>query len=448
MKTSFKKQFYIFKSLLIFLGITSFLFLTVINKKFLSLFTIDKQVSEFYSEIILSSQYLIITVSSLFFILFLIIKYDIVKIRKDNINIYLLVIVILKILFLGEISIRFIKPTKNKSFLMKHSLLYEPSSFTVHRFKDKQVIYDQNSDSVRVIINNGFRGRSFSMDKPVDEIRIVILGGSFVFNWNKKGVENDWPHLVQKELNDKGISNVKIINGGVPSHKSFDAIGRLYSEIHYLNPDYVVLCNAWNDIKYFRKISPKNNPFRSLRPLTVPTVSELTNHNFLQWILDNFHLYKTLSMAINSFGESKYGFEGRIDEYGPLESYPDTISAYALKQYQLNVNVFVDICKNINATPILMVQPRLISSYNSKEEISKINYRFSGLSHDGLLSAFSKCDSILKYISNTRSIDLIDLHPYISGRSEFFDDHVHLTPAGSEKFANMVALSLENIILN
>ena len=34
------------------------------------------------------------------------------------------------------------------------------------------------------------RGK-FSIDKPVDEIRIVILGGSFVFNWNKK-VENDY----------------------------------------------------------------------------------------------------------------------------------------------------------------------------------------------------------------------------------------------------------------
>ena len=116
-------------------------------------------------------------------------------------------------------------------------------------------------------------------------------------------------------------------------------------------------------------------------------------------------------MAINSFGEKCMDLKGELMNMVHW-SLTQTLFRICLKQYQLNVNVFVDICKNINATPILMVQPRLISSYNSEEEISKINYKFSGLSHDGLLEAFSKCDSILKHISNARSIDIIDLHPY------------------------------------
>ena len=155
----------------------------------------------------------------------------------------------LYIIFLGEVSIRFIEPIKNKIWLLKHSLLYEPSSFSVHRFAKNQIVHDENSDSVRVVINNGFRGQTFSIDKPKNEIRIVILGGSFVFNWNQKGIDKDWPHLVENELIKKGYSNIKVINAGTPSHTSLDALGRLYSEIHYLNPDYIMLCNAWNDIK-------------------------------------------------------------------------------------------------------------------------------------------------------------------------------------------------------
>ncbi len=61
----------------------------------------------------------------------------------------------------------------------------------------------------------------------------------------------DWPHLVEQYLKEKGLSNVEVINGGIPGLPSFDSMGRLFSDGWTLNPDYVINYEAWNDIYCF-----------------------------------------------------------------------------------------------------------------------------------------------------------------------------------------------------
>jgi hypothetical protein len=82
-----------------------------------------------------------------------------------------------------------------------------------------------------------------------------------VFDGNAKDPsENetrDWPHLIERFLRDEGYK-VEVINAGIPGHASFDALGRLYSQLWIYQPDYVLLYNIWNDIKYFRSLGPEN----------------------------------------------------------------------------------------------------------------------------------------------------------------------------------------------
>jgi lysophospholipase L1-like esterase len=68
----------------------------------------------------------------------------------------------------------------------------------------------------------------------------------------------DWPHLVERFLWNKGYDNVEVINAGISGHASFDVLGQLYSELWIYEPDYVLFYGAWNDIKYFRKLTPEH----------------------------------------------------------------------------------------------------------------------------------------------------------------------------------------------
>lgn len=129
---------------------------------------------------------------------------------------------------------------------------YPPQKQTVKRFS--------NSNQTLEINAHGFRGDHFSLNKPDSEVRVIVYGGSQVFDHT--GTAPGWPDLAEKKLSKKGYRNIEIINAGVSGHASFDSFGKLFSNDHYLNPDYVFLNNAWNDFKYFHR---ENSPIRKIK---------------------------------------------------------------------------------------------------------------------------------------------------------------------------------------
>ena len=131
----------------------------------------------------------------------------------------------------------------------KKSLQYEPSIFSRHvlPLKEQRIAYKKRSWFINA---KGFRGGSFSQRKESGKIRIMVYGGSAVFDQNISD-QRDWPHQIEFILKEKGLGNIEVINAGIPGHATFDSVGRLFAEGHVFEPDFVILYNAWNDIKYF-----------------------------------------------------------------------------------------------------------------------------------------------------------------------------------------------------
>jgi len=152
--------------------------------------------------------------------------------------------------------------------LRANSLEFEATLFSRYAFpqmvQKKRVIADRWAE----INERGYRGRSFIVPKPKDLVRVVILGGSSVFDvFAQEG--RDWPHLAETYMRAKGHRNVEVINAGIPGHASFDSLGLLFSEIWMFEPDYVVVYHAWNDIKYFRRLNLESSLLRIQRPVPV-----------------------------------------------------------------------------------------------------------------------------------------------------------------------------------
>lgn len=353
----------------------------------------------------------------------------------------------------GEVYIRLTKPYETPDTLRKKSLEFEATLFADHVFP--QMIQVKRGGRYR-INERGYRGRLFSVPKQNGVVRIVFLGGSGVFDINAAD-GRDWPHLAEQRLKAKGYKNVEVINAGTPGLATWDSLGRLYSEIWMFEPDYVLVYEAWNDIKHFDWLNPEKSLLRGFRPQSNVN-KKLVANPFLYYtgwpdrLLCRSQLYVWLRWRYWSWRLGELGLEGLIPLRGwnrglsLQKSYSDSYSEWGPRQYELNLRIIVDAVRNIGATPILLTQARLVTSSNTEEDRKRIKYDYINLSHEAIVHAFTDCDRAVFSAARAEDVPVLDLSRMFTGRSELFADHVHTTPSGSEALAKATADFLESIL--
>ena len=201
------------------------------------------------------------------------------------------------LILLGEVSVRlFVKNGDvTPEVLRNRSVQYEPAMFSRHVFKQEVRTIKHASGSKKGVeweINEkGYRGPNFETEKPEGVIRIIVYGGSAAFDMMvSEGI--DWPHLVQKKLRESGLANVEVINAGIMGHTALESVGKLFAEGFVFKPDYVLIYNAWNDIKY---LSSQKTVLRTLRPWSVQFDPRIHYKNFLdRWLCEGSQLYTVL----------------------------------------------------------------------------------------------------------------------------------------------------------
>tara|TARA_Y100000768_G_C23963915_1_gene676847 strand:+ start:36 stop:1361 length:1326 start_codon:yes stop_codon:yes gene_type:complete len=419
---------------IIICGILGLFYAVLFSPNFLSFFPADNNLSDITLSKLKYSRLHIIVLSIIFLVFgYFTIKYDFFNKLSLNLVSFLIGnIFLFWFLYIIEISLKII-PKLTTEEILKQSIAYEPSSFSTSKFTFNQDIYN-NKGELKSKIRSGYRSEYPLSFKKKGQNVIFILGGSFVYDVHA-GLGESWPQLIEKNLDKK----YNVVNAGVPGHRSFDAIGKIIGEIHLYKPDYILLCNAWNDIKYFSNLNFSDSTLLRMYP-GVTKYSHNIRIGFLERFLERFQLYLFLKSLINE-GKSSFGLEGKITN--PILS--NSISEDAIKQYKLNLEIFIEICRTIGATPILMTQPRLVSNTNSDADKNKIQYQYVNLNHDTLVDAFNKCDSIIFEIANSHDVDIIDASKYFTGKPELFTDHVHTTKLGSELIAKKTSHLLEII---
>lgn len=353
-----------------------------------------------------------------------------------------LIFLICPLLFIeGMLKSRAIFTTQE---LINYSVPYYPSTFTKHILPNEDIDVLYKSGEVNFKIRNGFHGDDFSLEKPVGEIRIFILGGSFIFSDHQDAIQLDpthnknWIQKIEQQLKIEGYQNVRIINAGTPSHASYDSLGKLYAEIHQYQPDYVFFCHGWNDINDFRDLNLENSLLRINPGITESSSDELS-------VLENFLEKSQIYVRIKHFfAYRNHGSEGKFETVALQDSY----SEFAMQQFELTVNLFIDACNHINAVPVLLTQPRLVTANNSDAQQQKIRKEHVGLTLEAIHNAYTEIDASLKKISKERNVLLYDLAYKNTGVDQYFTDHVHLTEVGGAKMAKELATFIASKILS
>jgi len=367
--------------------------------------------------------------------------------RKRKIFILLTIGVSASIMLMcAEILVRALRPYNTPDTIRHYSLQYIPSIFARHMLEPAGRLVEVDSmkgwgdkretEKARMafFINEiGYRGRSFAVRKPPGVYRVVILGGSAVFDQNANE-GNDWPHLVERLLKNMGYSSVEVINAGIPGHASFDSVGRLYSQIWIFEPDYIILYNTWNDIKYFRTLTPEKPLISHFKPYD-DKGDPLKNY---QGLLDGFFSMSQLYVKIRNryfVWKLHIGRQGAI----PAGDYQSAYGAYGIKQFKLNIELIVDASRNIGAVPLLVTQATLVSSKNTAEDRKLIMYQYQRLNHDALVKAFHESEEVIRLVAQEKGVDFLDLAEMLNGQRALFTDEVHTTRKGSEEIARLVA---------
>jgi hypothetical protein len=315
---------------------------------------------------------------------------------------------------------------------------YQPAVFARHVIRPAAERVVINGEERFVINSHGYRGHEFSTHKQPGTTRIMVYGGSSVFDAESKG-EDDWPHRVERLLKTGGFDNVEVINAGIPGYSSAEAVSTFFAEGHLFEPDYVLLSDEWNDLKTFRS---SNSLLRDFAREDVPDDPRTTYQNPLDRLLSNTsQLYVRLRSRY-------YTWKLRLGDEGmkPAGSYEGELSEAAIKQYELNIETFIDIAKNIGAVPIPMIEARLVSRTNTAEDKRRISYDYVLMTHERLCEAFDTEDAIIRRVAEQKGERVIDPSEELTGKSELFANHIHLNPDGSARLARFVAGELADVL--
>jgi lysophospholipase L1-like esterase len=353
---------------------------------------------------------------------------------------------------LAEIAIRLLSPYNTPGTIRQYSLQYEPAVYARHLMKPMGRLVevdagkgwgtkDPDKPSYRSYFINvwGYRGPEFSASKEPSTTRLLFLGGSAVFDQNVSDTNsfetNDWPHKVGRRLRARGL-RVEVINAGVPGHASADSLGRLLAQLWLFEPDYVLVYQAWNDIKLWHRkaITPETPLIRRVRPYDERRNPFIAYQGPVDEFLSHSQLYVKLRRRVLAHG-LRLGGEGAI-EVGATGS---GWSRFGPEQFRLDLELIVDACRNLGAVPILSTQGTLVTPDVSPEARERIRYDYQLLTHEALAAAVEEANRIVRDVASEKGAPLMDVASQIGGREDLFADHVHMNAAGSDELARVTS---------
>lgn len=352
---------------------------------------------------------------------------------------------------IAEAAVRLTLRYNSPATVRAHSLQYLPAVYARHRLKPGQD-FDAGlawgppppgtPSGPRIAVNErGLRGTPVAVPKPAGTVRIVVLGGSSVFDIHASEGE-DWPHLAGARLREGGHPEAEVLNAGIPGHASADSLGRLATQIWMLEPDYVLLVHGWNDLKLLGRIDP-DHPLLARQAPYDPRADPFQNDRGpLDRLLQSSQLYVKLRTR---YFQSRVapGTEGALGEDRGAAGLD---WAWGERQFRIDLALLAETCRAIGARPVFVTEATLVTADADEEARARIQYDYVGFDHPTLVRAYALFNDAVRAVGRERGVPILDLDRALSGRKQLFADHVHTNAEGSRALADAAAAWLERAL--
>lgn len=314
---------------------------------------------------------------------------------------------------------------------------------------------------VRFGINEyGMRGAAPSLPKPKGMCRVIAVGGSSVFDHLASEGES-WPERLAPALRGLGVENVETFNAGVPGFSSRETLAYYHDRVRYLEPDVVVVYLGWNDVKYIARFVESVDvdgyfalpdwrdkygflleppPLRNLRALGMMWRARRGGDVALEGTTDR-GLADSLRRRVVGGRPTTSAPSGSGAARGVRwESTP------GVGYFRHNVAALVREVLADGAVPVLVAENTLATRRTPESLRKRIAYQYVGLDHEGLLEVNAAVAAVLRRVAAEQGVPFVDLRAEMNGKRPYFNDHVHMRPAGSARFAELLARELAAII--
>lgn len=344
---------------------------------------------------------------------------------------------------IAEAVVRLTLRYNSPATVRAHSLQYLPAVYARHRLAPGQD-FDASlawgpppagaPSGPRIAVNDlGLRGGRVMVPKPAGTVRVVVLGGSSVFDIHASEGE-DWPHLAGARLRAAGHPEVEILNAGVPGHASADSLGRLVTQIWMLEPDEVLMVHGWNDLKLLGRIDP-DHPLLAHQAPYDPRADPFQNdRGALDRLLLSSQLYVKLRTRwfLSRVAPGTEGWQADRGSAGLDWSWGE-------RQFRLDLALLAEACRAMGARPVFVTEANLATADADEEARKRIQYDYVGFDHPTLVRAYALFNEAVRAVGRERGVPVLDLDRALSGRKDLFADHVHTNAAGSRAVADAVA---------
>lgn len=271
------------------------------------------------------------------------------------------------------------------------------------------------------------------VEKPDDVTRVVFLGGSSTAGTGHNLADEDtWPWQATDILNKTTGHRVEFINAALGGYTTFESFGRLWSRIRFFSPDIIVVYHGWNEMYYFDDVdnitTRRTLPDGSWSLKTTRRSTVTYEPLWIDYLIRPSQILTKARIRLSTrvggeVGQAKNTLTADYDKRG-------------LEIYRTNLRLIRNAAELFGAKLIVAKQATLIVPGLSEEDRERCFYHYHGFDHDAHVDAFSQIYEIIDHEIEPDSI--VDA-THLSGVSEYFNDHIHLTARGASVLAEFIA---------
>lgn len=271
----------------------------------------------------------------------------------------------------------------------------------------------------------GFRGPEVEQPKPSGRIRIVALGGSTTF-----GVAADeattWPELLRAELESRlPQTNLDVVNAAVPGYNSMESLLNLVTRVLPLEPDYVIVYHAYNDMKAYvraRSFEPDYSDWRN-RDNPHDTLHYRLRHQ------SRFYFGLSNLLAKRSKRASKSNARPPADL-----SHEEPITSFHRNLFNI-----ATLARAHGATPVL-------ATFNLALDADMATRSTLGLDDAQTRELGARYNKAIRELAAELNVPLVDVEAAVPDTKEAHIDLCHFTEAGRRLVARAFADRIEALI--
>ncbi len=279
----------------------------------------------------------------------------------------------------------------------------------------------------------GFRGAEFSIARTEGTFRIVAMGGSTTYGFLIDDWQQAYPPQLETILRDTyGYSSVEVINAGVPAYATWETLAAFEYRVLDLQPDLIIVYDGINDLGA-RAIPPEDyagipgsaGTWQAQGPDLGPSA-----------------LYRYIAINLGWMGDPNE-LEYRFLPFDPTLVCCDQYSDEAIAaHFAANPPIYFERnLRNLVAIADAHGVQVVFSSWTYYPEATTGSFNLMAL--DYRQQAIAEQNEVLRSLGADTSAAFYDLHAdYPLDRALWFDDGIHMTPAGTRVQAELYATFL------